>query len=492
MHPVLSGIWTITLAGLYVAGWVIRVWSIFIVPLNRRPSSALRWLLVMMAFPWFGFILFKLIGSTKLPAKRQQDQYIADQLIRDAVTTAAKDPKLKPLLQPAVPVPYRAFEKLSHNLGGLPAFTSNTIELIPNYPDVFKRLKADIDAATQFVHLEFYIIAWDLPTELVLLALGQAVKRGVKVRLLFDQFGSKKYPGHATLVSRLEALGAEVHPMLPVHFRRHDFTRPDLRNHRKIGVIDGNIAYTGSLNLINRTYHRKDDIYYDELVARSTGPVVPQFEAVFLTDWAAEANEMLTADMHPEIQLSPRATGRTLAQVVPSGPAFETENNLKLFAALIHSAATTVTIVNPYFVPDESLLVAITSAANRGVRVCMINSAVSDQFLVSNSQRSYYDQLLAAGVEIYLYNQPILLHTKTITIDDQVAIIGSSNFDMRSFTLNLEVTLIAYDPEVVASLQTIEQTYLSRSAQVTAKDWHQRTTRARVLENIARLTSAVQ
>ena len=484
--------WDITVAAYFVLKWSIRAWSLFVVPVNRKPTSALGWLMVIMLFPVFGFVVFKLIGSPKLPVKRQKDQHLAAALIHDTIATFVREPKVKVLLEPEIPEQYRPFERLATNLGGLPAFAGNDIEFIPNYPDVFKRLSRDVRSAKQFIHLEFYIIAWDSATEPLLLELGDAVKRGVKVRLLFDQFGSKKYPGYKTLMARLEALGAEVYPMLPVHLRRQDFTRPDLRNHRKIGVIDGQIAYTGSFNIIDRTYHRQDEIYYDELVARSTGPVVGEFEAVFVTDWFAETGVVLSADMNPELHLQPASAGSTLAQVLPSGPAHETDNNLKLFGALIHSARETITIVNPYFVPDESLMVAITSAANRGVRVRLINSAVSDQFLVSNSQRSYYAELLAAGVEIYQYRPPILLHTKTITIDQSVAIVGSSNFDMRSFTLNLEVTLIAYDPKVVSALQKIENTYLKRSDRVTEELWQNRSLKMRLLENIARLTSAVQ
>jgi cardiolipin synthase len=492
MKDILIYIWVFIPTVYLIIKWIIRIWALFVVPVNRKPTAALGWLMVIMLSPVFGFIVFKILGSPKLPVKRRADQRLADKAIHETIQKYASDVKIKPLVEPEIPDQYQIFERLAANLGGLPAFSGNNIEFISDYPKVFDRMIKDIDQAKVFVHIEFYIIAWDASTEPLMLALGEAVKRGVKVRMLFDQFGSRKYPGFDTLVTRIEALGIEIYPMLPVHWRRNDFTRPDLRNHRKIGVIDGQVAYTGSLNLIERAYHRKDEIYYDELVARTTGPVVAQFEAVFLTDWYAETGVLITAKSNPELRLELVAAGRTLAQVLPSGSAFETENNLKLFGSLIHSARKTITIVNPYFVPDESLMMAITGAANRGVRVRLVNSAVSDQFLVSNSQRSYYAELLAAGVEIYLYKAPILLHTKTITIDDRVAIVGSSNFDMRSFTLNLEVTLVAYDPEVVRSLQDIEATYLSRADQVLAQKWQKRSNRHRLYENIARLTSAVQ
>ncbi len=492
MHPVVANAWELTLTAYFIVKWLIRAWALFVVPVNRKPTSALGWLMVIMLFPVFGLILFSLIGSPKLPLKRRTEQRLMDNLVRDAVRNAAKEPRLKPLLLPEIPEVYQPFETLAENLGGLPAFAGNEVELMPEYGAVFKRLKTDVDAAERFVHLEFYIICWDTLTNPLFLALAKAVQRGVKVRILFDPVGSRKYPGYDLLVKRLEALGMQVHPMLPVHLRRKDFTRPDLRNHRKVGVIDGKIAYTGSLNLITRNYHRRDDIIYDELVVRATGPVVAQFEAIFLTDWHAETGRILSVKNDPEVQIDLTRTGKSLLQVLPSGPGSETENNLKLFVALIHAARRQITIVNPYFVPDESLMVAITSAANRGVRVRMINSAVSDQFLVSHSQRSYYDQLLAAGVEIYLYRRPILLHSKTITIDEATAVIGSSNFDMRSFTLNMEVTLLAYDPAIVRQLHQIENQYLARTDRVEPEAWARRKRLARLLDNLARLTSAVQ
>jgi len=186
------------------------------------------------------------------------------------------------------------------------------------------------------------------------------------------------------------------------------------------------------------------------------------------------------------------AAGDILCQVLPSGSGFESENNLKLFTSLIHAAQKTLVICNPYFVPDDSLMTAITSAAQRGVDVKLINSEVSDQFLVSNAERSYYEDLLHAGVKIYQYKAPILLHAKTMSIDDDIAVIGSSNLDMRSFQLNLEVTLIGYASEVVADLRQIEANYSRKSKQVNLGEWKTRSAGKILFENISRLTSALQ
>jgi cardiolipin synthase A/B len=180
-----------------------------------------------------------------------------------------------------------------------------------------------------------------------------------------------------------------------------------------------------------------------------------------------------------------------LAQIVPSGPGHETENNLKLFIALVHEAREKVVIITPYFVPDTALLAAMQIAARRGVQVKLIVSGIADQFLVSRAQWSYYDELLEAGVEIYEVEPPVILHAKNMSIDDNIIVIGSSNMDMRSFQLSLEVTTIWYSPEAVTKLRLIEASYLARSIPVDLAVWRQRPFSKRFVENLARLFASL-
>jgi len=233
----------------------------------------------------------------------------------------------------------------------LPAFAGNAVELLSDFNSVFARLAEDIDQAQQFVHVEYFATSRDEETECVFAAMERAVSRGVKVRVLMDHLGSRKYPKFKEMQARLTSAGIEHHLTLPLHFFGAQYTRIDLRNHRKIVVIDGQIGFTGSQNLIKRNYFRKDAIYYDELVARVSGPVVGQLEAAFATDWYSESGVLLTRQSAPEVTLEPKAAGDVLCQVLPSGSGFENENNLKLFTALIHAARHTLVITNPYFVP---------------------------------------------------------------------------------------------------------------------------------------------
>jgi cardiolipin synthase len=219
---------------------------------------------------------------------------------------------------------------------------------------------------------------------------------------------------------------------------------------------------------------------------------VAELDAVFQTDWYSETGIFLDAKAAPETVVLPEATGDTLCQVLPSGPGYDNDNNLKLFTALIHASRRRLVITSPYFVPDESLMTAITSAAQRGVEVTLYSSAVAAQFLVYHAQRSYYEELLAAGVEILLLRGPALLHAKHVSIDDDICVIGSSNLDMRSLTLNLEITLLVSDAEKVRELRQVEADYRERSTPVSAAEWRARSLPRKFADNLARMTAALQ
>ena len=484
--------WDVDVLITIVIFWIVGIVLLFIVPRNRKPSSATAWLLLMYVIPLLGLILFFLIGSPKLSKRRRAMQCTMNDTIVKAVAEAQSHDEFDSLLAPPIPPRYEPFVKLNTNLGGLPAFDGNAVELLPDYLANLECIAQEIDRAQRFVHIEYFTLSRDEDTESVFAAMERAHRRGVKVRVLLDHLGSRKYPNFKKTREWFTEAGIEYHLFLPLRFFGSGYTRLDLRNHRKIVVIDGQVGFTGSQNMIKRNYFRKDAIYHDELVAKVTGPIAAQLEAAFRADWYSETGVLLNNDTAPETTLVPVAAGDILCQVLPSGSGFEHENNLKLFTSLIHAAQKTLVISTPYFVPDDSLMTAITSAAQRGVDIKLINSEVSDQFLVSNAERSYYEDLLTAGVKIYQYNPPILLHSKTMSIDDDMAVIGSSNLDMRSFQLNLEVTLICYDSQVVADLRRIEANYIRKSRQVNLQEWKTRSARKILFENFSRLTAALQ
>jgi cardiolipin synthase A/B len=479
-----------TLLALSLLTWLIPVLMLFVVPTNRRPSAATAWLMLIFALPWFGLFIFLLIGSPKLSPRRRALQREVNGLINDFIAKARADPEQRRMVDPEVPPRYQPFVKLGTALGALPAMAGNAVEIIDDYDAILDRITADIDAARDFVHVQFYILIADATTERCFAAMERAAARGLPVRVLYDPVGSRKFPTYRAGLERMRAAGIHAYPMLPL-YRRGDINRPDLRNHRKIVVVDGEVGYTGSLNLIERAYHRRDQIIYDELMARVSGPAADALDAVFRSDWYAETGERLTDPYLPVHPMVLTEAGNALCQVLPSGSGFEKENNLRLFVDLIHAARERVVICNPYFVPDDALMMAVVSASLRGVDVTLFNSEAQDQFLVAYAQRSYYEQLLRAGVKIRLYRAPTLLHSKTLSVDDDVAVIGSSNFDMRSFELNLEVTLICYDRLVTADLRRSERVYHTRSRPLTLEEWLERPRYQRLFENTTRLMSAL-
>jgi cardiolipin synthase len=489
----LATLWDILVG--YGAGFVLflgfQLVALAVIPARRRPAAAQAWLLLIFFSPVIGWLAYLLLGNPKLSRHRRAAQRYADALIAQKIAETRRVPALHALLSPRIEPSYAGLVRLNQRAGGLPAFAGNSVEFLSDYDGAIARIAQEIERARRFVHLEYYALAMDDTTEPVFAALERAAARGVRARVLFDHLGSLRYPRRGQMLKRLAAAGIEYRQTLPVRLFDREFSRADLRNHRKIAIVDGRVGFTGSQNLVRKTYHRRDGLFYEELVARVSGPVVGQLEAVFATDWYSETGVVLDVSDFPEVALDPVLAGDVLAQALPSGPGYDGENNWKLFVALIHEAREKLVIVTPYFVPDEALLSAIAIAAQRGVDVTLLVSGTADQFLVSRAQRSYYEELLEAGVRIRLFDPPVLLHSKTISIDDSVAVIGSSNMDIRSFLLNLEITLVLYDRAAVAQLRAIETAYLARSTPVELEDWRRRPFAEKFVQNTMRLMSAL-
>ena len=482
------------LASLGVFSYLIGTLALFVIPANRKPGEATAWLLLIFLAPILGAILFLLLGNPKLSKWRRDQQRAMNERIKDFAEEAEQIPELRPIVDPPLPSRFEPLVNLIAQLTGMPVMAGNTVELLPDYVGAVDQIVRDIDAAKRFVHLEYFMFADDKIGWRVIDALVRARERGVVCRVLIDHLSNLLLRG--PVLKRLGAAGIPVHQMLPAKPFDNQWNRIDLRNHRKIVVVDGVVGFTGSHNLIEDTYHKRSNIrkgiHYIELVVRVTGPVVREFNAAFITDWYSETEEMLDERSAPEMRVRIPVTGEVLCQVLPSGPGFEHNNNLMLFVALFHAARRRITIVNPYVVPEETLLLALTSAAQRGVEVTLIVSEIGDQFLVYHAQGSYYEELLKAGVNIYRYRAPVILHSKSISIDDDIAVIGSSNMDIRSFELNLEITLVCYSTRVVADLQKLEEEYLRRSRQLHLEAWQARPLHTKLFDNLARLTSALQ
>jgi cardiolipin synthase len=449
------------------AQWVIRLGSLVVVPFRRKFTAA-AWLLLIFFLPLPGLLLFLAIGQPRFPKFRiEQFRKLRPFFGRVNEAVAAFRPGHASQIA-----------QFAEHLGYFPAATGNDVELIDDYDEVVARLVADIEAAQLRVFLLVYIFADDEVADRVIAALGRAVARGADCRVLVDPIGSVKWLRRT--VRRLREAGVQTREALPLRWIRRA-TRRDMRNHRKLFIVDGRIGYAGSQNIVAKDF--RPGVVNRELVARCTGPIVAEMEAVFLGDWFVETGTEPPVRIEP-----PSACGTAVLQLLPSGPEYPLEGFETLLVWQLHEARRSAMIVTPYFIPDQDVLGAMRTAVARSVEIDLVLSRVVDHPIVNLAQRSYYDELLRAGVRIHLFNR-FLLHAKNVSIDGDLAIVGSSNVDLRSFQLNEEVSLLLHDRASVAKLEAIQRGYIEGSTQLRLETWAKRNRAVMVAENLARLVS---
>ena len=524
-----------------VFDYTIKIIAIGVVPENRRPSSSSAWLLLILFLPVVGIPLFIMLGSPYITGRREAIQEEANTRLQQG---AADIPDWPTAL--SVPEMFGGLVTLNRNLTYLPMVTGTDHGVRTGYEENIRAMAEAVDVAEDYVDVCMYIMTADPTTEPFLAALERAAARGVKVRVLFDHLGSRKYKGFRPLKRRLRAAGIDWALMLPFQPLRGRVRRVDLRNHRKLMVVDGTRAFMGSMNMIESSYGDARNVrigrHWHDIMVELTGPIVASLEAVFVTDWFTETGEDLSIRAYDdayrlqerEVAIGERLTaGRGVSavrdapggsataetagagtsgscdarasvtsvpsdselnavQVIPSGPGFRTHPNLRLFVSLVYLAQERLRIVSPYFVPDESMLAAVITAAHRGVEIELYVSEQADQFMVDHAQSSYYEALLEAGGRIYRYPAPKVLHTKCFTVDDLCSVMGSSNMDMRSFGLNYEVSMLTYGGDITQSHHGIMDGYRAVSSELTAEEWDQRSWGRRWLDSAMRLTSALQ
>lgn len=488
-YSVITSVLTVSLI---VIEYAVKIIAIGVVPENRRPSSSSAWLLLILFLPIVGIPLFLMLGSPYINQRRARIQADANELMHEGADDL---PDVPPSLD--APRDFVSIAALGRSLTSLPMVTGNSHGVISDYETSIARMAELVDGAREYAHVEIYIMAWDSTTDVFFQALERAAARGVRVKVLFDHIGSRKYPGFHRLGRRLTKVGIEWHLMLPFIPWRGKARRIDLRNHRKLLVVDGIKAMMGSQNMIDSSYLQKKNVeigrHWHDIMVELSGPIVAAVEAVFSTDWYSECGEALGIRPYERDGNEPDVGGATSAmQLIPSGPGFKTEPNLKVFTSMMYLAQERLAIVSPYFVPDESLLSAVTTAARRGVDVELYVSEQADQYMVDRAQSSYYRSLLEAGVRIFLYPKPQVLHTKCFVVDDKYAVMGSSNMDMRSFGLNYEISLLTTGGDLVDDIAEVVAGYQQASRELTLEEWEKRPLIRRYMESVMRLTSALQ
>jgi cardiolipin synthase len=456
--------------------WAVRLTMLLYVPQRRSASAARTWLLFIFLLPWPGLAVYALVGRIRVPAFRRKLQEQASGQIKKAQAQIGA----QIVAQPDLPAQLQIIPEQAKRLGFFEPFAGNAFEFMRDYEGSIDRLIQDIDTAKRQVHLLTYIFRTDLTGRKVADALKRAAKRGVVCRVLLDAVGSRVALNQ--FGPELREAGVEVRSMLPVGLFRRKGERFDLRNHRKISVIDGTTGYLGSQNIADPTFVK--NFPNEELVVRFTGPVVSQLQATFLGDHYLETEEVLDrAELFPDL----KPAGDSAAQLLPSGPGYGQENGRELIISMLYEARRRVVITTPYFIPDEPFLNAICAAGRReNVQVHMVVSKHANQLISQLAQRSYYDDLLEAGIQIHLY-RPHFLHAKLLTIDDHVALTGSTNMDIRSFALNAEINLLIYDRQVVEQLKVVQEDYFRNSDLLTREQWSKRSVSEKMAHNTARL-----
>ena len=475
----------------------IRLVALFVVPRNRKPTSGMAWLLAIFFLPVPGIILFLIIGSNRLPRGRVAKQDKIHQLIAEVADRSElefEDQHVGPDDDTDANPWLHDITVLGRNLGAQPMLSGNSATISRDYDGSIADMAAEIRAAKRYVHIEFYILSYDKATADFFEAIREATARGVTVRVLLDHIAAVRAPGNRKTVRMLKQVGAEWSYMLPVRPWRWQYQRPDLRNHRKIMVVDGKVGFMGSQNLVDSTYNKKSNVrrglHWKDLMVRVEGPVVLGLNAVFVSDWYLETDELLSEEW--VLEAVEHCDQNLHCQVLPSGPGFSDENNLQVFVSLMYMARKRVSITSPYFVPESSIMNALRAATARGVEVELFVSEIGDQPMVYHAQRSYYEELLKAGVRIFMFKPPYILHSKHFTVDDSVAVIGSSNMDERSFSLNMEISMVVYSEIFVRELDEVVAYYHENSRELTMEEWSKQPLRSQLLDNLSRLTSALQ
>jgi cardiolipin synthase len=456
----------------------------------KRPATgvALAWLLLIATVPYVGAGLYLLIGERRISWGRAhtletlQWDFTRIQAICDAQGLTDVDwSRHRP--------GDRALDTLGRALAGYPTVRGSRFEMFPDTDKALGAIARDIDAAERSVLIEFYIWnAGGLGDE-VLEAVIRAANRKIACCLLIDALGARPW-WKSSQPKRLQDAGVRLLPALPTGILRTFVGRTDLRLHRKIVVVDGSVAWTGSMNLVDPRYFKQDagvGQWVDAMV-RLQGSVVVPLAATFVGDWIAETNEPFAELVERTGLHIVRPTGDVDIQVIPSGPGQTTDGLIQMILALIHSAEHELVLTTPYLVPDESLLVALRGAAARGVKVRLIVPEKVDSFLARFASRSYYVDLLNVGIEVHLFRRG-LLHTKAITVDQRTSMFGTANLDMRSFWLNYEVSLFVYDAGFCRDLRRLQQSYMDHSVRLDLASWNQRPFGRQVLENALRLAS---
>ncbi len=455
--------------GLFAILHIIVVVAVVLRILSRGDmvsTTRLAWILVIILFPIGGVLLYFLFGEVNLGITENKKADKVYNMLKEHAQEAMGDTEQA---KASVMEDYYPAFAYASSINGLPITSGNKAEVMPDAETARRRLVEDMDNAKKSINVMYYIWVDDETGRSVADALIRASKRGVKCRAMVDAMGSRVML-KTDLFKRMSEAGVETVVALPYNniLKTLLTSRIDLRNHRKITVIDSEITYCGSQNCADYFYSLKPKYApWVDILLRFEGPVVAQNQLLFASDWLIYHPENLD-DFEFNLQTLEGDDGFP-ALVWGDGPTIRSDATPQMLATLIGQAQHTLTISTPYFVPGDVVLQALCAAAYRGVDVTMIVPAKNDSWVVAAASRSHYGEMLEAGIKIYEYEGG-LLHSKTMVLDHKVALIGSTNLDLRSFDLNYENNILLQDEDTTKAIEDIQNQYLQSSKRVTDND----------------------
>lgn len=471
---------TTTLYWLLIIAYGITVISIVGIVLseNRNPVKSLAWITVLLLFPVGGLVLYLFFGrsikNTHMISRRNKRKLRQGESTVTTVIPENYTPEMRQLTE------------LGRSLCGATFYPDNRVEVYSYGRDKFEALFNDIRAAEEYIHLQYYIIEDDHIGRALRDALIERAKAGVKVRVIYDDFGcwgvSRKF------FRSMREAGIDIHPFFKVVFPPFA-TRINWRNHRKLTVIDGEVAYVGGMNVADRYIDGGSKFgCWRDTHMRITGPAVAAVQYSFAVDWSFMGQSLL---QEPVDMSLPKGPGEAAGlQMMRCGPTSEWSNVSLYMLKAIGNAKKRVYIQTPYFLPTDAMLSALQAAALSRVDVRVMIPLKSDSSTLTLASYSYIMECLRAGIKIYLFEAG-MLHSKTMMIDDRLSAIGSANIDFRSFEHNFEETMFIFSSEVNATLRAQFMTDLQQSTRVRASVWRRRPIIQKAKESIVRLLSPV-
>ena len=476
---------SISAFALTVAAYALHL--LFAVYVLLRPRSRQRspvsWVLFIFLVPFVGVMLYLVVGEVRPGGRRKRRHREIQAKIREVLNRAWVDGPVPVSLSPSL----ASLATLARLGSDTAPRGGNRIELLTDTERFVDALVRDIDDANEHVHMVSYIYLDDSVGRAVADALVRAEERGVECRVLVDNVGSSDLL-KSDMRRELIDGGVQVVPALPTRITQIASIRFDMRNHRKVAVIDGRIGYTGSHNIAHEGFHPKPRFApWVDATVRIEGPIVRDLQALFIEDWYMESAENLDNLIVVD---PPRHEDGRIVQVVGTGANSRNQALVRVIQSAVHMAREELVMTTPYFVPDEGTLAAITTAAERGVRTVVVVPARNDSPLVALASRSFYQALLGSGAEIHEYTEG-LLHAKTITVDRRFAMVSTANLDRRSFDINFELSTLVYDGDFASELRRLQDRYLETCTRVEAEQWAARRWPRRLVENVAGVFSPI-